>query len=183
MKGVGAKSRGWHPDFCFRSCLDISPAWLSGLGVRGVLIDIDNTITRWERREVPPQEQDWLLRLGAAGLRIRLLSNGLAHKKSAVVEQLGVPLVSGRLVKPLPAVYRQGLSDLGLQPGETVMIGDSVFTDIIGANKVGLWTILVEPKSRVDFIGTKIYRCLESLLKLRRPLDPGRDYRRLPPPD
>lgn len=179
---MAAKSRHFRPDFCFRRCTDISPAWLTSLGIRGVLIDIDNTITRWESKAVPPEDQAWLARLAEAGFGIRLLSNGLAQKKSAVVGQLGVPLVSGRLVKPLPAVFRRGLGDLGLMPTEVVMIGDSVFTDIVGANKVGLWTILVEPKSKVDFVGTKIYRCFEALLNLRRPLAPGRDFRRQAPP-
>lgn len=179
---MGAKSRGCLPDFCFRRCIEIKPEWLRAQGLQGILIDIDNTITRWERVEVPPEDQVWLESLQRAGLAIRLLSNGLAHKKDAVLRQTGIPLVSGPLVKPLPAVFRQGLSDLGLQPAAVAMIGDSVFTDIVGANKAGLWTILVEPLSPVDFFGTKIYRFFETLLRLRRPLDPQRDYRRSGPP-
>ena len=65
-----------------------------------------------------------------------------------------------------------------LKPAEVIMIGDSVFTDIAGANALGIWTALVNPLGSVDFVGTKVYRGLEYLLRLRRPLDAKCDYRK-----
>ena len=171
------KSRGLRPDFCFAHVADIPVPWLAKLGIRGVLIDIDNTITRWELLEVPEESHGWLKALAAAGIQCRLLSNGLAHKRKTVAEQTGIAEVGGALFKPLPGFYRCGLKQMDLKPAEVMMIGDSVFTDIAGANALGIWTALVNPLGSVDFVGTKVYRGLEYLLRLRRPLHAKCDYR------
>lgn len=172
------KSTGFYPDFCFDLVRRITVEFLRDHGISGILLDIDNTITRWEAPEVLQQEMDWLELMQNSGIAIRLLSNGLARKKAAVVEQTGIKKVPGRSLKPTRAAFTSGLTDLGLQPRQVVMIGDSVFTDIVGANRTGIWTCLVEPLSPVDFIGSKAYRMMERVLNLRRPLDPQHDFRR-----
>jgi len=176
------KARGVLPDFCFNSVTQIRPAWLTHMGIRGLLIDIDNTITRWEQRIVHPAELAWLRNAASHGLSLRLLSNGLPRKLAAVELQTGLKHVSGRPVKPLPAAFRRGLRELQLEPSHVMMIGDSVFTDVAVANRLGLWTCLIEPMSDIDFPGSKLHRLLEKLLKLRRPADPHRDYRVAPAP-
>lgn len=175
------KSRGLRPDFCFAHVTDVPIPWLTRLGIHGLLIDVDNTITRWELLEVPEMTQAWLRGISDAGIECRLLSNGLAHKRRTVAEQTGIAEVGGALFKPLPGFYRLGLKQMGLKPEQVMMIGDSVLTDIAGANRLGIWTALVDPLGQVDFVGTKIYRGLEYLLRLRRPLDSSCDYRNCVP--
>lgn len=172
-----SKSTGFLPDYCFDLVREITVEFLGSHGISGILLDIDNTITRWEEPVVPAVEMAWLQSMQDSGIEIRLLSNGLARKKAAVVEQTGITKVPGRSLKPTQAAFRSGLADLELKPGQVIMIGDSVFTDIVGANRAGIWTCLVEPLSPVDFIGSKAYRLLERLLKLRRPLHPENDFR------
>lgn len=172
------KSRWFKPDFCFNKPEQITPAWLAELGVHGLLIDIDNTITRWELLHVPPSDLEWLESLEAAGLAVRLLSNGLPRKVASVVAQTGIQHVSGRPMKPLPFTFNRGLSELGLPPDKVAIIGDSIFTDIFMPNRLGIWTCLVEPRSEIDFLGSKLYRMGERILKLRLPLYPEHDYRR-----
>jgi uncharacterized protein len=176
MKPLG-KSRGIRPDYCFNRVIDISPAWLKERGFSGLMLDIDNTITRWEEFIVRENELKWLKRMQAAGLTCRLLSNGLPRKKAAVVKQTGIPHVTGIYVKPLRRSFRQGLTDLGLQPQQVLMVGDSVVTDVYSANRIGIWTCLVDPLSTVDFLGSKFYRLLENLFHLRRPAFPTHDFR------
>jgi HAD superfamily phosphatase (TIGR01668 family) len=173
----GPKSRFLRPDFCFRRIVDIDLDWVRSLGVRGLLLDMDNTLTRWEILEVPAEELAWLEQLERAGLKTRLLTNGLAHKRRRVADQIGISCVSTALFKPIPYVFSLGLRELELRPDETMMIGDSVFTDVMGANRVGIWTALVEPLSQVDFVGTKLYRLLETKSNLRRPLHSCNDFR------
>jgi uncharacterized protein len=171
------KSRGFIPDFCFNRVLDITPSWLCEHGFEGLMLDIDNTITRWEEFVVRENELEWLRALQEAGLACRLLSNGLPRKKAAVVKQTGIPHVSGIYVKPMRRSFRQGLADLGLPPQQVLMVGDSVVTDVFSANRVGIWTCLVDPLSTVDFLGSKFYRLLEKMFHLRRPASPQHDFR------
>jgi HAD superfamily phosphatase (TIGR01668 family) len=175
---ASAKARGLRPDYCFSRVEHITPDWLRQQQVRGVLLDIDNTITRWERQAVLEGELAWLASLREAGFGVRFLSNGLPHKLAAVITQTGIEHVAGRPMKPLPVAFRRGLSELDLPPGEVLMIGDSVFTDILGANRVGLRTCLVEPLSPVDFLGSKFWRMLEVLLGARQPQTREGEFRR-----
>jgi hypothetical protein len=173
------KARGLRPDFYFRRVLHITPAWLREQGIAGLILDIDNTITRWEQPVVPDAELAWLAAIQAAGIRCRLLSNGLPRKKAAVVRQTGIAHVSGVFVKPLRRAFRQGLADLEVPAGQAMMIGDSVFTDVVAANRLGIWTCLVDPLSPVDFLGSKLYRLLEDFFRLRRAAHPAHDYRHM----
>jgi HAD superfamily phosphatase (TIGR01668 family) len=170
-----------RPDYCFSRAEDIALDWLRQRSIRGVLIDIDNTITRWEQHAVPHGELAWLHGLRDAGIGMRFLSNGLPHKLAAVIQQTGLVHVVGRPMKPLPHAFRRGCTELDLPAQEVLMIGDSVFTDILGANRVGLWTCLVDPLSPVDFVGSKFWRFLEGLLGAREPVQPDGDFRRRDP--
>jgi HAD superfamily phosphatase (TIGR01668 family) len=172
------KSKGARPDFCFARAVDISPGFVLRLGVRAIVLDIDNTITRWESSEVEAEELNWLAALRQNGLGLRFLSNGLAHKVAKVVEKTGIGHAATHWPKPLAAAFRDALRDLQLPPEQVLLIGDSVMTDIASANHCGIWTALVEPISHIDFVGTKVYRFLEQRLNLRRPLLPGYDFRR-----
>ena len=84
------KSTGFLPDFCFDLVRRITVEFLREHGISGILLDIDNTITRWEAPEVPHTEMEWLQMMQQSGIAIRLLSNGLARTKAAVVEQTGI---------------------------------------------------------------------------------------------
>ena len=172
------KSRWFRPDYCFNRPEQITASWLAGHGINGLLIDIDNTITRWELLFVPPEDLEWLGSLQSAGLGVRLLSNGLPRKVASVVSQTGIPHVSGRPMKPLPFTFNRGLRELELLPEQVAIIGDSIFTDIFMPNRLGIWTCLVEPRSEVDFFGSRLYRFGERLLRLRQPLIPSNDFRR-----
>lgn len=175
---LGHKSRGPRPDFCFTNAAEIPISFISALGVRAVVIDIDNTITRWESKQVGEAETRWLQELRRAGYALRYLSNGLAHKVAAVVESTGISHAATHWPKPLMPAFRDTLADLQLPAEQVLMVGDSVMTDIASANRLGLWTVLVEPMGQIDFAGTKLYRLLEKKLNLRRPLLAENDFRR-----
>ena len=155
-------------DYMFHRIEDITPEFLRELGVRGLIIDIDNTLMRWEEYEAPPSVREWLRAASDAGFKIVLLSNGLRSKQARVAGDLDLQVVAGWLPKPLPSGFRSAMRVLGLPPTQVASIGDIVFTDIWGANRLGIITILVEPRSSRDFLGTRIWRLLERLFRLRR---------------
>lgn len=176
-----AKSRGARPDYTLDSITQISKEWLRFTGIGGLLLDIDNTITRWEEDHVPESELDWLHGMRDAGLEVRFISNGLHRKVRRVEKQTGLSHISGRPLKPLPAGFRRGLSEMGLGPLEVLMVGDSAVTDIAIANRLGIWTVLVEPMSNVHFPGSRFWQVLEKAFSLRFPATPGGELRSRPP--
>jgi len=151
------------PDQIADGLLDIDPCALKAAGIRGVLVDIDNTLAPWNSTEVTAELRDWVKRAGQE-LKVCVLSNSSKRTRvRKLAEMLDVPCVwpAG---KPWPIAFRRALALTGTAPDETVMIGDQLFTDILGANIHGLRTILVRPLGTNEFIGTKVTRLVERVV-------------------
>ena len=132
--------RGVYP-----SVTDISPKTLAGKGVKLVLADLDNTLVPYKVSQPPPAVAAWKEELARCGIQLFLLSNsrkpGRAQK---FAEQLGIPY-QGRSGKPKRAGYLRAMARMEAKPEETVMVGDQIFTDTLGANNAGVTPLLVEP--------------------------------------
>ena len=126
-------------------------------GIKGLLIDLDNTMTLWNDVEVSPQVTEWVLRVKSAGIGICVVSNNSRRQRVAIVaERLDVPFVYGA-VKPRRRAFRTGMEILGTGSRDTAVIGDQLFTDILGGNRLGLYTILVTPISTREHLGTRLF--------------------------
>ncbi|MHB9134137.1 MAG: YqeG family HAD IIIA-type phosphatase [Armatimonadota bacterium] len=155
----------FRPHRLIRSLVEIDCSELAARGIRGVLLDLDNTLTAWRSTEIPPGVDEWLRVLQDAGLAACVVSNAAtARRVQPVGDRLGLPWVT-RACKPLVRGFNQGMQLLGTTPETTAMVGDQVFTDIYGGNRLGLYTILVEPYSPHEALVTKvIQRPLERLI-------------------
>ncbi|AFQ43013.1 YqeG family HAD IIIA-type phosphatase [Desulfosporosinus meridiei] len=145
--------------------LDLIPVeQLSRDGIRGLIIDLDNTMTPWNNLEVAPKVETWFKEVKAAGIRACVVSNNSKRQRVAVVaDQLGIPFVFGA-TKPRRKAFRAGMKLLETGQKDTAVIGDQLFTDILGGNRLGLYTILVTPINDREFIGTRIMRRIEKVL-------------------
>ena len=142
---------------------ELKPGFFLHRGLRGLIIDLDNTLVAWGEDKVSGPMREWVREIKAAGLKICILSNALEQRVRAVGESLEVPWVS-RAVKPRKHPFRQALKILGTAPGETAVIGDQIFTDIWGGNRMGLYTIWTTPLSTRELPSTKAVRRLERLV-------------------
>ena len=159
--------RGVYP-----SITHISPKALAEKGVKLVLADLDNTLVPYKVAEPPAAVIAWKEALEAQGLRLFLPSNsrkpGRAQK---FAEKLGIPY-QGRSGKPKKAGYLRAMERMGARPQETVMVGDQIFTDTLGANNAGVIPLLVEPIRLAGNPGRYIRYAVETpfrLLGKRRP--------------
>ncbi len=156
----------------------LPPEFFPAHGLTAALLDLDNTLVQWHHTAVEPAVAAWVASLTAAGVRCCLASN--THRPRRLAElgrSLGIPFELG-VAKPRPAGLRRCLSRVGAEPEETAMIGDQIFTDIWGGNQCGLFTILVQPMSGREFIGTRVVsrpleRVVLSVLRRRGLLEFG----------
>lgn len=133
-------------------------------GIKGLIIDLDNTMTPWNDVEVGPKVEAWFKALKEAGIKACVVSNNKRKQRVAVVaDRLGIPFVF-RATKPRRRAFRSGMALLGTGPLDTAVIGDQLFTDIMGGNRLGLYTILVIPMSSREFVGTRFMRQMEKAL-------------------
>ena len=159
--------RGVYP-----SITDISPQMLARKGIRLVLADLDNTLVAYRVTEPPAELMAWKQALEAAGIRLFLLSNSRKPGRAKnFAEKLGIPY-QGRSGKPKRAGYLRAMARMEAKPEETVMVGDQIFTDTLGANNAGVTPLLVEPIRLAGNPGRYIRYAVETpfrLLGKRRP--------------
>jgi HAD superfamily phosphatase (TIGR01668 family) len=158
------------PDRIVAHVSEVTPAWLRERGLRAVVTDLDNTLVGWRGEEVAREITDWLAGLEEAGIGVCIASN-TRHlgRLERLAAQMGILHVPGNASKPRRKGLRRALALLGTTPTETAMVGDQLFTDILAGNRLGLTTVLVNPLTPHEFIGTRlISRTLERLV-LRGP--------------
>ncbi len=146
-----------------KAVTDISLEELHHEGIKGILLDLDNTIVPWSENEVPPAIRIWIQTGKERGLVFCLLSNSYTARAKRIAAKLNLPVIAPAF-KPLPFGYRRGMKLLGTTSSNTVMIGDQLFTDMLGAHLLRINTKYVMPLSTTEFCLTRISRCLERLV-------------------
>ena len=133
------------PRGVYSSVAQIRPEALADRGIRLVLADLDNTLAPYHVEEPAPEIIQWKDELEARGILLFLLSNSRKPGRAQrFAEKLGIPY-QGHSGKPKRAGYLRAMERMGCKGSETVMVGDQIFTDILGANNAGVVPLLVEP--------------------------------------
>jgi HAD superfamily phosphatase (TIGR01668 family) len=159
--------RRWCPDEHVQSVAEITPEHLQAIGVRALLLDLDNTITPWRSRQVPSEIADWVKRMQEAGIQLCFVSNTRnLGRLQWLSEQLKIPYARGPM-KPRRTMLRRALEMLGVEPQHAAIVGDQLFTDVWGGNRLGIYTIWVRPMHPREFIGTRVSRQVEKWLLKR----------------
>jgi HAD superfamily phosphatase (TIGR01668 family) len=158
------------PDRYYTSIQAIDLDDLERRGVRALLLDLDNTLVPRDTREITQGLRDWIADARERGFSLCIVSNNWHERVKAEADELGIPLVA-RALKPLPYAFRDGMRVLGVTPAQTAVIGDQIFTDVLGGNTIGATTILVDPLSRTDLPHTLLLRLIEArIMADREPL-------------
>lgn len=137
---------------------------LKSLEVKVVTLDADNT-SSFDRTTTPISgAKEWVESVRNAGIKVILLSNGKKERAKILADQYGIPVI-GLSLKPLPFGYIRAVLKSRTKPSQICMIGDQLFTDIMGANLVGFKSIYCKPvgKDARQKVGFAIKRFLEKL--------------------
>ena len=132
------------PDYMFRSFDEVTPEFLSDLGVRAVLADIDNTLAPYEQPEPDERIRGWIASLSAAGISIAFVSNNNAERVETFNATLGVPAYA-KSGKPFKKNLRKAMTAVGGTKNTTVMLGDQLLTDALAGHNLGVKCIIVPP--------------------------------------
>jgi uncharacterized protein len=122
---------------------NIDIEWLKKSGIRGIILDLDNTIISEDDRYLSPKAEDWIIQAKLAGFKFFMLSNGKRHYRVKFwSHRLDIKAISPAK-KPFPRAFRQAIAYMKLRPKHVVVIGDSVHTDVVGAWLSGCCSIQV----------------------------------------
>ncbi len=159
-----------YPNLWINSIYDLETELLREKGISGILIDMDNTLVPWGCYVADAEVVKWIESLKEKGFKLCMVSNSTPSKGKQLSLQLGIPGV-WNAVKPRSKAFRRALAKLNVKAEETAVIGDQIFTDVLGGNFLGLFTILVPQLSSRDFVWTKIMRKIEKKVLQRMELE------------
>ena len=149
-----------RPDYAYESLYHIGPEDLKTKGLKGLIIDLDNTSLEHGGVFLSPEQEAWFSSLLHSGIKICLVSNNASARVKNISDSLGVPYVSNAM-KPLKRAFRKGLEALDLPAHQVAVVGDQIFSDVWGGNRAGLTTILVTPLGSREHWWTRMIRRVE----------------------
>ena len=155
------------PELYYQDIFAIDLIALDREGIKGLICDIDNTIMPWSEDTIIKEVLDWFDEIKEQGFSICLVSNGKDKRVKKLSQDLSIPAV-GLAAKPSKRAFKKAQKILKLKREEIAVIGDQLFTDIFGGNRMGFKTILVDPMSSKEFFTTMLIRKIERFVYKRR---------------
>lgn len=151
------------PTYIFNKIEEIPVELFKRIGIKGVLLDIDNTIMDYTGL-VTASIDRWIKEVKKAGVKICIVSNTFnVNKVKTLMLKYDINGLANAK-KPALKGYNMALNLLDLKKSEVIMIGDQVLTDVVGANRFKIKSIYVKPINKKEWIVTRIKRPIESLI-------------------
>lgn len=148
------------PDLYVESIFHLNLDLLKEQNIKGLIIDIDNTLVAWDKKFASEETKAWLLGLKNAGFQVCLVSNNTEDRVVKFNEVLKLQAIH-RATKPRRGAFRRAMQMMGTNVDNTAIIGDQIFTDVLGGNLMGIMTILVVPIESKEFWWTTLVRKVE----------------------
>lgn len=143
---------------------DITPEFLKSLGVKALLLDVDNTLATYTSHTPTQGALEWVRAMGEAGFAEIIISNNFKERVRSFGRTFGLSTLCFA-IKPLPVGYLRAARKLGVRPRECAVIGDQIFTDIVGANLCGMRSVLLVPIEPEEGFTFKVRRFFERGLR------------------
>ena len=148
------------PDVKLKRVTDITPSILNKYNINAILLDIDNTLSTHHGKILTDGLEDWLKLMKDNGIFLTVLSNSREFRVKPFAERIGLNYISLAL-KPLPFGYLRAIKRYSLNRKTTAIVGDQIFTDVLGGNAIGIKTVLLTPIKVEDSWGFKFKRTIE----------------------
>ena len=152
-----------YPNYYFNNVKDITVELLNENNIRGLMLDVDNTLIDINRKMLDGLEE-WIELMKKNDIKLCILSNtNKRDKVKEVADKLNLPYIHFGL-KPLKKGFKKAKAILNLEYTNIAIVGDQIFTDVLGGNRLKMKTILVKPLAEEDIFITLIKRPIEEYI-------------------
>ena len=155
-----------YPNELFNNVREIKIDFLKQNNINALILDVDNTLIDYDKN-LDVETVKWANDLKEKGIKLYILSNSNKKEKvKTVAEKLQIEYeYFGK--KPLKTGFKKVQKKLEEKPENIGVVGDQIFTDVLGGNRCKMFTILVEPIAEKDIWITLIKRPIENAIKNR----------------
>lgn len=152
-----------YPDAYLKNVKEITIEFLIENNIKALILDVDNTLIDFDKKMLDGVKP-WCNKLKEQGIKFCILSNSNQKEKVAkVAKDLDINYFYFA-TKPLKKGFKKAVEFLKEDNKNIAAVGDQIFTDIIGANRMQFYSILVEPINKKDIFITKIKRPIENYI-------------------
>ena len=149
-----------YPKLYCEKITDITIDYLKQNNIEGLILDVDNTLIDYNKNMLPGLEA-WIEKIKKNNIKCIIVSNSNKKDKvETVAKKLDIPYIFFA-TKPLKRGFKKAQKILGIENENIGVIGDQIFTDVIGANRSKMFSILVKPINEKDILITKWKRPIE----------------------
>ena len=161
MKGKGRlMSFNLVPDLILNTFDELSAEKLNELGIKGIILDIDNTLEPYENLLPGEHVVKWLDSLRENGIKASIVSNNNSNRVNVFNASLCLPAYYHSF-KPFKSKLVSAMRDMGTDKSTTLMMGDQILTDVWAAHNAGIMAVLVAPINDKRDLFTRFKRLLE----------------------
>lgn len=133
-----------NPKSYFNKVTDITADFLEGQGIKGLILDVDNTLTTHDNPVPAEGVTEWIQNMKKNGIKLMIVSNNHSPRVKPFADILDVDFVcEGK--KPLSKGFKEASEKMELPFSKLGAVGDQIFTDILGANLIGIKSLYVPP--------------------------------------
>lgn len=155
-----------YPKAYFNNVREISYEFLKKNNIKALILDVDNTLIDYDRN-LSDENIIWANQMKKDGIKLYILSNtNKKEKVDTVSKKLDIPYINFAK-KPMKDGFIRVKKILGEENENIGVVGDQLFTDVLGANRCKMFSILVEPVGKKDLFLTRLKRPLEQWIKNR----------------
>ena len=152
-----------YPKIYLKNVKEITIELLNKNNIKGLLLDVDNTLIDFNL-EILDGVKEWCDDLKQNEIKICILSNtNKIEKVKKVATKLDIPYISFAK-KPFKKGFKKAVELLNLSPENIAVAGDQIMTDILGGNRMKMYTILTKPLDKKDILITRVKRPLENII-------------------
>jgi len=173
----------YYPDLYCESIRHIDLKMIKNKGIQGFILDIDNTLVAMHSKDADENAISWIAELKKNGFKVCILSNAAKKRVIRFNEKIQVTAIH-RAYKPAAKAFLRAAHEMGLEPEKVAVVGDQIFTDIHGGNKVNMFTILVKPIDKKEILYVRLKREPEKFIlrsfnrKLQNEIDRRKEWKK-----
>ena len=151
------------PNFIFKNVFEVTPSFILEQNKKGVIFDVDDTLVPYNNNDFGEELEEYFASLAQNNIAVGLLTNNGDDRVLALIGKRNIKFIA-KAGKPLKGGYVRLLHELDLSADQVIFVGDQLFTDVLGANRMKISSAIVTKFRDNDYFFVAMKRYFERII-------------------